>query len=87
MNNKEFLHQLQHLTKFDKQQTSALMSALNHILANEAISGNIVEIDDFGQFVSHKHSEYVKESENTGEVVLYPPRISYRFNSFIKLTK
>jgi len=87
MTQKEFLSNLQHKSKFDKQQTSALLSALTHILANEAIAGNIVEIDNLGQFVSHKHTEFVQKSKETGESILYPPRISYRFNSFIKLPK
>lgn len=68
----------------DKQQVSALVSALEHILVEEAISGQVVEIDGLGQFISHKHPEYIQTNEETGESVLYPPRISYRFNSFIK---
>lgn len=87
MTHKEFLAELQKQSKMDKQQVSALVSALEKVLSEEAISGNVVEIDGLGQFISHKHPEYVKNNEATGETILYPPRISYRFNSSIKLEK
>ncbi len=84
MTHKDFLTEIHKKTKMDKQQVSALVSALEHILVEEAISGQVVEIDGLGQFISHKHPEYIQTNEETGESVLYPPRISYRFNSFIK---
>lgn len=87
MTHKEFLSEVQKSSKLDRQQVSALVSALEHILSEEAISGNVVEIKDLGQFISHKHPEFVQTNEETGEVKLFPPRISYRFNSFIKLDK
>ena len=87
MTHKDFLTEVQKRSKMDRQTVSALVSALEHILSEEAITGNPVEIDGLGQFVSHKHPEYIQTNEKTGEVVLYPPRFSYRFNSFIKLDK
>jgi len=84
MTHKELLTEIQKKTKMDKQQVSAMVSALEHILVEEAISGQTVEIEGLGQFTSHKHPEFVKTNEETGETILYPPRISYRFNSFIK---
>lgn len=85
MTHKELLTEINKRTNLDKQQVSALVSSMLKIMAEEAISGNIIEIDGLGQFVSHKHPEFVKSNDETGEVVLYPPRISYRFNSSIKL--
>lgn len=85
MTHKELLTEINKRTNLDKQQVSALVSSMLKIMAEEAISGNIIEIDGLGQFVSHKHPEFVKSNDVTGEVVLYPPRISYRFNSSIKL--
>ena len=85
MTHKEFLTEIHKKTKLDKQQVSALVSALEHILVEEAISGQIVEIEGLGQFISHKHPEFIKTNEETGETLLYPPRISYRFNSSVKL--
>ena len=83
MTHKEFLSEVQKASKLDKQQVSALVSALEHVLCNEAININSVEIDGLGQFIAHKHPEYIKTNESTGETVLYPPRISYRYNSSI----
>lgn len=85
MTYKDFLSEVQKSSKLDRQQTSALVSALEHILAEQAIAGNVVSLNNFGQFISHKHLEYVVDNAETGESVLYPPRISYRFNSDIKL--
>lgn len=85
MTHKDLLTEINKRTNLDKQQVSALVSSMLKIMAEEAISGNIIEIDGLGQFVSHKHPEFVKSNDETGEVVLYPPRISYRFNSSIKL--
>ena len=85
MTHKEFLTELHKKSKLDKSQVSALVSALNRIIAEEAIAGNAVEIEGLGQFVSHKHPEYVQANEETGETVLFPPRISCRFISSIKL--
>ena len=85
MTHKEFLTEIHKKTKLDKQQVSALVSALEHILVEEAISGQIVEIEGLGQFISHKHPEFIKTNEETGETLLYPPRISYRFNASVKL--
>lgn len=87
MTHKEFLTEVQKKSKLDKQQVSALVSALNHVLSEEAITGHTVEIEGLGQFISHKHPEYIQTNDETGEIVLLPPRISYRFNSFIKLSK
>ncbi|MCF0179301.1 MAG: HU family DNA-binding protein [Bacteroidales bacterium] len=85
MTHKELLTEIHKKTKLDKQQVSALVSALEHILVEEAISGQTVEIEGLGQFISHKHPEFIKTDEETGQSVLYPPRISYRFNSSIKV--
>lgn len=85
MTHKELLTELHKKSKLDKSQVSALVSALNRIIAEETIVGNAVEINGLGQFISHKHPEYVKPNEKTGESVLYPPRISCRFISSIKL--
>ena len=87
MTHKELLSEIHKQSKLDKQQVSALINAMLKIMAEEAISGNVVEIDGLGQFVSHKHPEFIKNNEETGEVTLFPPRISYRFNSSIKIDK
>lgn len=87
MTHKEFLAELQKKTSLDKQQVSALVAALSHAIAEEAISGNNVDINGLGQFVSHKRPEFIKTNPETGETVLYPPQITCRFNSSIKLEK
>ena len=85
MTHKELLSEIHKKSKLDKSQVSALVSALIRLIAEEAVAGNSVEIDGLGQFVSHRHPQYVKTNEETGETILYPPRISCRFNSSIKL--
>lgn len=51
------------------------------MLAKAAIDQVPVEIVGLGFFTSHKHPEFIQENEKTGEMVLFPPRISCRIQS------
>lgn len=86
MTHKEFLSEVQKLSSLDRQQCSTLLKALTKVMVKEAIEQNAVSLDGLGQFVSSKHPEYIQEDPETGETVMYPPRISYRFQSEVKLS-
>ena len=45
MTHKELLSEIHKKSKLDKSQVSALVSALNRLIAEEAVAGNSVEID------------------------------------------
>ena len=81
MEHKELMQELQRRTQADAQQCSMLLAALERVLADEAIALREVEMEGVGRFVSRKHPEYVSEDSETGDVILYPPRISYRFQA------
>lgn len=85
MDHKEFISELQKRCGLDKQSCSALLSATERLLVENAIELVPVDFEGFGQFVSSKHPEYIQENTETGEVVMYPPRITYRFHSQINL--
>ena len=80
------MQEVQRRTRLDAQQCGLLLTSLQRVLADEAIARRAVELEGLGRFVSHKHPEYVAEDGTTGELMLYPPRISYRFQSYITFT-
>lgn len=64
----------------DYPHCTALLSALLKLMAKAAVEQIPVTIPGLGTFVSHKHPEYIQDNDETGEQVLYPPRISYRMS-------
>ncbi len=80
MNHKEFLSEVQKSCHEDYPHCTALLSALLKLMAKAAVEQIPVTIPGLGTFVSHKHPEYIQDNEETGEQVLYPPRISYRMS-------
>ena len=81
MNHKELMQELQRRIRLDKQQTATLMTCLERILTDDAVAVREVVWPGMGRFISHKHPEYVEQNATTGETVLYPPRITYRFQA------
>lgn len=75
------MSELQKTSHLDRHQCAMLLKTFENVLVDEALSMNNVEIEGFGQFEARKHPEYVHENSATGEVVLYPPRITYRFRA------
>ena len=58
-----------------------LMGCLQKMLGNAAVDQAAVVLSGLGVFTSHKHPEYVQEDPQTGAMTLYPPRITYHFQS------
>ena len=85
MTHKEAINDLQRRSGLDRQQCAMLLKALVGVMTREAIDLNEVHLEGVGTFVSTKHPEYIDENVATGQSVLYPPRISYRFQSEMKL--
>ncbi len=85
MNHKEFLAEVQKRSGLDKQSCAALLSATEKLLAQEGMEQIPVEWEGLGQFIATKHPEYIEEHPETHVVTLYPPRITYRFQSQVEL--
>lgn len=85
MTHKELMNEVQKRCGMDKHQCAMLLSAFQHVLVKEAIELHPVQLDGLGTFAASKHPEYVAEDPETGNVVMYPPRYSYRFQSTIQL--
>ena len=81
MNHKELMQELQRRIRLDKQQTATLMACLKRIITDDALAVRETVWAGMGRFVSHKHPEYVEQNAATGETVLYPPRITCRFQA------
>ena len=81
MNHKEFLADVQKTCHADHSQCITLLSALQKLMVKAAIDQIPVTLKGLGTFSSHKHPEYIQENPQTGEQILFPPRISYRMQS------
>ena len=87
MEHKEFMAEVQRRTRMDKQQCALLLNSFERILQDEALNMTDIDIEGFGRFESHNHPEYIKENEETCEVILYPPRITCRFHAVFPLNE
>lgn len=78
MTNKEFLVEVQKSCQLDMPTCLSLMGSLQKMLAKAAVDQVPVYLQGLGVFNSHKHPEYVQENRQTGVMILYPPRITFR---------
>jgi len=85
MTHKELMNEVQKRSGADKHQCAMLLSALEHLLVEEAIELNAVELQGLGTFVATKHPEYISEDAESGAVTMFPPRYSYRFQNAVEL--
>lgn len=81
MTNKEFLLEVQKSCHIEMPRCLMLMGCLQKMLGNAAVDQAAVVLSGLGVFTSHKHPEYVQEDPQTGAMTLYPPRITYHFQS------
>lgn len=81
MDQKTFISFLQKSCHLDSTQITMLLSSLCRLMAEQAVNLQAVAVDGLGTFTSHKHPEYIQEDEHTGAMVLYPPRITFRFSA------
>lgn len=81
MTNKEFLLEVQKSCHAEMPRCLMLMGSLQKMLGNAAVDQIAVVLSNLGVFTSHKHPEYVQEDSQTGAMTLYPPRITYHFQS------
>lgn len=78
---KEFMTEVQHRCGLDRATSSALMTAVVKLMAEQASEQVSVEWAGIGQFVATKHPEYVAEDPDSGLQTMFPPRITYRLQS------
>lgn len=81
MTNKEFLLEVQKSCHIEMPRCLMLMGCLQKMLGNAAVDQAAVVLSGLGVFTSHKHPEYVQEDPQTGAMTLFPPRITYHFQS------
>jgi nucleoid DNA-binding protein/nucleoid-associated protein YgaU len=77
--NKEIRAEVQRLSGLDKATCSLLWSGLERVFREEVIHGVTIDVEGLGTFLPHKHPEYLQDDPATGQVLLYPPRITCRF--------
>jgi nucleoid DNA-binding protein/nucleoid-associated protein YgaU len=77
--NKEIRAEVQRLSGLDKATCSVLWSGLERVFREEVIHGVTIDIEGLGTFLPHKHPEYLQDDPASGQVMLYPPRITCRF--------
>lgn len=69
---------MQKSCQLDMPTCLSLMGSLQKMLAKAAVDQVPVYLQGLGVFNSHKHPEYVQENRQTGVMILYPPRITFR---------
>jgi nucleoid-associated protein YgaU len=77
--NKEIRAEVQRLSGLDKATCSLLLSGLERVFQEEVIHLTAIALEGLGTFVPHKHPEYLQDDVASGQVMLYPPRITCRF--------
>jgi nucleoid DNA-binding protein len=85
MTHKEFVSEVQKESGLDRQTCASLLAATARLLAEQATELETVCLDGLGQLVPTKHPEYEAEDPVTHAETLYPPRITYHFQSQVKL--
>lgn len=81
MTHKDFLNILQKTCQTDKSETSAKLSQYIKDLAARVANGESCQMGTFGMIEGHRHAQYERIDEMTGELTLYPPRISVTMRS------
>lgn len=81
MTHKDFLNILQKTCQSDKSETSAKLSQYIKDLAGRVSRGESCPMGTFGVIEGHKHAQYERIDDMTGELTLYPPRISVTMRS------
>lgn len=79
MDHKKLITELQKRSGLDKSRLNSLLLATERVICEQAIYLNHVSLGPLGVFESQKKLEFVYENPQTGEQVLYPPRIILRF--------
>lgn len=81
MTHKDFLNILQKTCQTDKSETSAKLSQYIKDLSDKVSRGESYPMGSFGVIEGHRHPQYERIEEMTGELTLYPPRISVTMRS------
>lgn len=81
MTHKDFLNILQKTCQTDKSETSAKLSQYIKDLADCVARGKSCPMGSFGMIEGHRHAQYERIDDMTGELTLYPPRISVTMRS------
>lgn len=81
MTHKDFLNILQKTCQTDKSETSAKLSQYIKDLSVRVSMGESCPMGTFGVIEGHKHAQYERVDDMTGELTLYPPRISVTMRS------
>ena len=76
---KDLLHKIQLNTGLDKRKTEQLYKAFILTVKQNNMNLKEVNLEGLGLIVPKKHMEFVYTDRQTGQELLYPPRISVRF--------
>ncbi len=79
MTPKELKTEVQRVGGLDKATCALLLSGLERVFQEEIIHMTTISLSGLGSFVPHKHPEYLQDDPASGQVLLYPPRITCRF--------
>lgn len=87
MDHKKFLQELQKRSGLDRNRLQELLKATENVIQEQAVNLNSVSLDGLGTFEPRKRLEFIHENRETGEQILYPPRIVIHFTPALKLSQ
>jgi|SRR5690554_2762479 nucleoid DNA-binding protein len=79
MTQKEFIAKLAAKLQWDESKTSAILSDIVDVLTEQLSDNNVVTVDNFGHFSTHKFPEYILVDAETKDRYLMPPEVVVLF--------
>ncbi len=80
MDNKKLISELQKRSGLDKSMINAIYKTMLQVISEQCINLNDVSIDNIGKFIPKKRLEFTHKDPETGNTLLYPPKISVKFS-------
>ena len=81
MNNKEFISALSRASERSQKDTQALVNNLIAEVTAQLEDGNLLAVQNFGNFEVKKKLERVIVNPSTGQKMLVPPKLVINFKS------
>ena len=79
MNNKEFLEKLSHATEMPAKEMQHLSDILSSVIADTLEDGDVLTVQNFGNFEVKKKLERIVVNPSTKQRMLIPPKLAMSF--------
>lgn len=87
MDNKQYITRLSRRATLNYKETQQLVASTITVLTDVLCQNDSLAIPAFGSFASTKKDEYIDYDPQSGQRMLYPPRITVDFTAGTILSK